>query len=155
MNTAVFRGKRVILVASEISILKKEGTFLRKTAVKTKPKTKTKLPALREVIVDAILGKKGEDVVSLDLRKIGDAVADTFIICHATARVQVKAIADNVMEKTKTVLKETPWHAEGFENQEWVLIDYVDTVVHVFLKERREFYQLEELWQDAERTEYV
>lgn len=125
-----------------------------KTA-KFKPKGKPKLLKLREVIVDAILDKKGEEVVSLDLRKIGDAVADVFVICHATSRVQVKAIADHVAEKVKIVLKENPWHSEGFENQEWVLIDYVDTVVHIFLKERREFYQLEDLWQDAERTEHA
>lgn len=126
---------------------------MKKAIARAKPKKK--LPTLREVIVDAILDKKGEEVVSLDLQKTGDAVADTFIICHATSRVQVKAIADHVMEKTKTALNEAPWRAEGFTNQEWVLLDYVDTVVHVFLKERREFYQLEELWQDAERTEYA
>jgi ribosome-associated protein len=121
---------------------------------KPKPKSKTKLSKLTEVIVDAILDKKGEEVVSLDLRKIGDAVTDVFIVCHATSRVQVKAIADHVAEKVKAVLKENPWHAEGFENYEWVIMDYVDTVVHIFLKERREFYQLEDLWQDAERTEH-
>lgn len=125
--------------------------------IKAKPRgktSKTKLLKLREVIVDAILDKKGEQVVSLDLRKIGDAVTDIFVICHATSKVQVKAIADHVAEKVKTVLKENPWHAEGFENYDWVIIDYVDTVVHIFLKERREFYQLEDLWQDAVRTEY-
>jgi ribosome-associated protein len=121
---------------------------------KRKPKSKTKLSKLTEVIVDAILDKKGEEVVSLDLRKIGDAVTDVFIVCHATSRVQVKAIADHVAEKVKTALKENPWHTEGFENYEWVIMDYVDTVVHIFLKERREFYQLEDLWQDAERIEH-
>jgi len=127
---------------------------LRTTTVKAKPKSKTKLPALSKVIVDAILDKKGEEVVSLDLRKIGDAVTDVFIVCHATSRVQVKAIADHVEGKVKAVLKENPVRSEGFENCEWVLIDYFDAVVHIFLKERREFYQLEDLWQDAERTEH-
>lgn len=122
--------------------------------IKARPKVKAKLSKLKEVIVEAILDKKGEEVVSLDLRKIGDAVADVFIICHATSKVQVKAIADHVAEKVKADLKENPWHAEGFENYEWILIDYVDTVVHIFLKERRDFYQLEELWQDAERTDH-
>ena len=124
------------------------------TSIKAKPKGRTKLLKLKEVIVDAILDKKGEEVVSLDMRKLGDAVADFFIICHATSKVQVKAIADHVYEKTAAILDEKPWQSEGFENYEWVLLDYVDVVLHVFLKERREFYQLEELWQDAGRIEY-
>ncbi len=127
---------------------------MRTKAIKAKPKGKTKLSKLPEVIVDAILDKKGEEVVSLDMRKIGDAVTDFFIVCHATSRVQVKAIADNVVGKVKSVLKENPVHSEGFENSEWILIDYFDAVVHIFLKEKREFYQLEDLWQDAERTEH-
>ena len=122
--------------------------------LKARAKGKSKLAELEEVIVDAILDKKGEETVSLDLRKIGDAVADIFIICHATSRVQVKAIADNVDRKVKEILGENPWHSEGFENFEWVILDYVNVVVHVFLRERREFYRLEELWQDAERTDY-
>lgn len=125
-----------------------------KTRSKAKPKPKSKLSKLQEVIVDAVLDKKGEEVISLDLRKIEDAVTDYFIICHASSKVQVKAIADHVAEKVKAELKENPWHSEGFENYEWVLIDYVNVVAHIFLKERREFYQLEELWQDAERTEH-
>ncbi len=117
-------------------------------------KGKTKLSKLKDVVVEAILDKKGESVVSLDLRKIGDAVTDMFVICHATSKVQVKAIADNVALRVKEVLKESPYHSEGQGNYEWVLIDYVNIVVHVFLKERREFYQLEELWHDAERIDY-
>lgn len=127
---------------------------MRTKAIKAKSKGKTKLSKLPEVIIDAILDKKGEEVVSLDLRKIGDAVTDFFIICHATSRVQVKAIADHVEGKVKAVLKENPVHSEGFENSEWILIDYFDAVVHIFLKEKREFYQLEDLWQDAEQTEH-
>lgn len=122
--------------------------------LKAPAKGKTKLAKLEDVIVEAILDKKGEEVVSLDLRQIEDAVVDFFIICHATSRTQVKAIADNVERKVNQVKGENPWHSEGYENLEWVLLDYVNVVVHVFLKERREFYQLEELWQDAERTDY-
>ena len=127
---------------------------MRKKTLKARAKGKDKLAELREVIVDAILDKKGEEVVSLDLRKTGDAVADIFIICHATSRVQVKAIADNIDRKIKINPGENPWHSEGFENFEWVILDYIDIVVHIFMKEKREFYQLEELWQDAERTDY-
>ena len=122
--------------------------------LKARAKGKNKLAKLEGVIIEAILDKKGEDVVSLDLRKIGDAVADIFIICHATSRTQIKAIADNIDRKVKEIIGENPWHSEGFENFEWVILDYVNIVAHVFLKERREFYQLEELWQDAERTDY-
>jgi len=122
--------------------------------LKARVRGKNKLAELEETVVDAILDKKGEKVVSLDLRKIGDAVADIFIICHATSRTQVKAIADNIDRKVKENLGENPWHSEGFVNFEWVLLDYIDVVVHIFVKERREFYQLEELWQDAERTDH-
>ena len=122
--------------------------------VKARVKGKSNLAKLERVIIEAILDKKGEDVVSLDLRKLGDAVADIFIICHATSRPQVKAIADNIDRKVKEIVGEDPWHSEGFENYEWVLLDFVNIVTHVFLKERRDFYQLEELWQDAERTDY-
>ena len=122
--------------------------------LKAQIKGTKKIAELEKTVIDAILDKKAEKVVSLDLRKIGDAVADIFIICHATSRTQVKAIADNIDRKVKENLGENPWHREGFENFEWVLLDYVDVVAHIFLKEKREFYQLEELWQDAERTDY-
>ncbi len=125
--------------------------------LKAKPKAKKtpKLSLLRDVIVEAVLDKKAEETVSLDLRKTDDAVADFFIICHATSRVQVKAIAENVIEKTRLALNEKPLHSEGFGNSEWVVLDYFDVVVHIFLKEKREFYQLEDLWHDAKRTEHV
>jgi len=122
--------------------------------LKAPAKGKNKLAKLEDVIIDAILDKKGEEVVSLDLRKIGDAAADVFVICHATSRTQVKAIADNVNRKVEEKVGENPWHSEGFVNFEWVLLDYVNVVVHVFLKDKREFYKLEELWQDAERTDH-
>jgi ribosome-associated protein len=122
--------------------------------LKAPAKGKNKLAKLEDVIIDAILDKKGEEVISLDLRKVGDAVADVFIICHATSRTQVKAIADNIDRKVKALTGEIPWHSEGFGNLEWVLLDYVNVVAHVFMKDKREFYRLEELWQDAERTDY-
>ena len=115
---------------------------------------KEKSTALLDVIVNAISDKKGEQIISLDLRKTGDAVADFFIICHGTSKVQVMAIADHITEKTKEILGERPWHQEGFENYEWVLLDYIDIVVHVFIQEKREFYQLEDLWNDALTTEH-
>jgi ribosome-associated protein len=109
---------------------------------------------LNDLILQAIQDKKGEQIVSLDLRNIKDAVADYFIICEASSTVQVKAIADHVMEHTQKTIGEKPWHNEGMNNMEWVLIDYVNVVVHVFLKEVRRFYQLEELWSDATILEF-
>lgn len=109
---------------------------------------------LKDLIIESILDKKGEAIVSLDLRKINDAVCDYFVICEATTTTQVKAIAEHVVENVREKGDERPWHKEGFQNLDWILLDYVDVVVHVFRSEIREFYQLEELWADAERTEH-
>ena len=112
------------------------------------------LEALRNQIADAALDKKAENVTSLDLRKITDSVTDFFVVCDAKTGVQVKAIADNIIDKVKKETGEMPWHTEGFNNLEWVLIDYVDIVVHVFKTDLRDYYQLEELWDDAERKDF-
>lgn len=110
--------------------------------------------SLSEVIVEGIEDKQGEDIVSLDLRNIRDAAADWFIICHGDSTTQVKAIADHVDGKVKVTTGETPWHREGMKNLEWVLLDYVDVVVHVFLREKREHYDLEDLWSDGVATRH-
>ncbi|MBX2925811.1 MAG: ribosome silencing factor, partial [Chitinophagaceae bacterium] len=98
--------------------------------------------------------KKGENIVSLDLRKIQEAVADFFIICEASTHVQVKAIADAVEEEVKNHTGELPYRHEGHQAMQWVLIDYVNIVVHIFQPETRKFYKLEEMWNDAERAEH-
>lgn len=109
----------------------------------------TRSSKILKVITKAILDKKGEHVVSLDLRKIPEAVADFFIICEASSTTQVKAIADNVEVEVKNECGETPFHHEGHNALQWVLVDYVNVVVHVFQSETRKFYQLEEMWSDA------
>ncbi|MGX5818385.1 ribosome silencing factor [Chitinophaga lutea] len=106
-------------------------------------------------IIKAIQDKKGENIVSLDLRKIPEAVADFFIICEANSSTQVKAIADFVEEEVKLRTEETPYKHEGFTAQQWILVDYVNIVVHVFIPETRKFYSLEEMWSDAERMEHL
>lgn len=106
-------------------------------------------------IIKAIQEKKGENVVSLDLRKIPEAVADFFIICEANSNNQVKAIADFVEEEVKKNTDETPYKHEGFTAQQWILVDYVNIVVHIFIPETRKFYNLEEMWSDAERVEHL
>ena len=111
-------------------------------------------PELNDIIIESIQDKKGVSIVSLDLRQINDAITDFFIICEADSTTQVKAIADHIAFNVKDKTGERPWHTEGYENLEWVLVDYVNVVVHVFHKTKREFYQLEELWSDAIVTNY-
>ncbi|MEN9570682.1 MAG: ribosome silencing factor [Bacteroidota bacterium] len=105
-------------------------------------------------IIHAIQQKKGERVVSLDLRKIPEAVADFFIICEASTGVQVKAIADFIESEVKDKCTELPYKHEGRQSMQWVLIDYVNIVVHIMLPEPRKFYQLEEMWSDASIMEH-
>ena len=102
-----------------------------------------------KAILKAIQDKKGENIVSLDLRKIPEASADFFVICEATSQQQVRAIADSVEDEVKQQVGEHPYHHEGKTNLQWVLIDYVNIVVHVMLPENRKFYKLEEMWSDA------
>jgi ribosome-associated protein len=126
----------------------------KKTAAKKTVRRKPAAPKLKDIIVESIRDKKGERIVTLDLSDINDAISDCFIICQADSTVQVKAIAEHVMHQTGKLLDENPWHKEGFQRMEWVLLDYVDCVVHIFLPQAREFYQLEELWHDAKRKEH-
>ena len=108
---------------------------------------------LKDLVIDAILEKKGQDVLSLDLREIHDTVADYFIIAHGDSNTQVNAIFQSVLETTKKA-GQLPYHSEGQKNGEWVIVDFVDVVAHIFYRERRDFYQLEELWSDAKVTKH-
>lgn len=110
--------------------------------------------ALKDVIVELIQDKKGKSINSLDLRKIPEAIADYFVVCHGDSTTQVKAIIDNIYKEIKEESGETPHHIEGLQQAEWAIIDYTDVVVHVFLKDIRAHYQLEDLWSDAVFTEY-
>jgi ribosome-associated protein len=107
-----------------------------------------------KAIINAIQEKKGENIISLDLRKIPEAVADFFVICEVNNTTQLKAIADNVDEEVKSKCQERPYHHEGRQGLQWVLIDYVNIVVHVMMAEQRKFYQLEEMWSDAPMMEH-
>ena len=114
----------------------------------------TKNSRILKSIIKAIQDKKGENIVSLDLRKIHEAVADFFVICQATSTTQVRAIADAVEAEVKEDLGENPYRHEGQQAAQWILIDYVNVVVHVMQPETRKFYRLEEMWSDAPMTEY-
>jgi ribosome-associated protein len=104
---------------------------------------------LCDAIVKGIEELKGEGITVLDLRDVPSAVSDFFVICHANSDTQVKSIANSVTKETRNNISERPWHVEGLDNCEWVLLDYSNVVVHIFMKEKREFYSLEDLWADA------
>ena len=108
-----------------------------------------------KTIIHAIQEKKGERIVSLDLRKIPEAVADFFIICQASNTTQLRAIADFTETDVKEKCLEAAYKHEGRQGQQWILIDYVNVVVHVMLPEPRKFYQLEEMWSDAPLMEHL
>ena len=105
---------------------------------------------LSQVVAQGMLEKKAVDVIILDLRKVKSAVTDFFVICSGNSDTQVDAITDSVEQEVYKRLGQDPWHKEGKENREWILLDYVDVVVHVFKKDRRQFFALEDLWGDAE-----
>jgi len=104
---------------------------------------------LSQLIVRGMQEKKAVDIVVMDLRQVKNAVTDFFVICSGNSDVQVDAIADSVEEEVIKVADTRPWQREGKMHKEWILLDYVDVVVHVFKKERRAFYDLELLWGDA------
>jgi ribosome-associated protein len=110
--------------------------------------------ALCNIVVAGMEEKKAHDIVVMDLSELESASTDFFVICHGQSDTQVEAIAHSVEEEVKKVVKETPWHKEGYENNEWVLLDYVNVVVHVFVEEQRTFFGLEDLWGDAKITRY-
>lgn len=115
----------------------------------------TRSSKIIKTIITAIQEKKGQHIVSLDLRKINEAVADFFIVCEAGSQPQIRAIAENVETKVKEKCGENPYHHEGYQNLQWVLIDYVNVVVHIMLPETRKFYRLEEMWSDAAAEEHI
>ena len=103
----------------------------------------------KEYVVNGMLEKKALDIVVLDLKKVTNAVADYFVICTGNSDSQIDAITDSVEEEVFKASGLHPWRKEGKEGREWMLIDFVDVVVHIFRKEKREFYALEKLWGDA------
>lgn len=139
----------------------KEASAKSKTATVSKP-----APARRPVkdtndgleiartLAQGMAEKKAEDITILDMRKVAGASADFFVISHAASDKQVEAIANSAEEELLKDTGERPWHREGYENLEWVLLDYINVVAHVFQQEKREFYGVEELWGDAIRVPF-
>ena len=108
---------------------------------------------LISLIVQAIEDIKGQNISLLDLRNIENTVCDYFIICNGNSNTQVNAIVSTIQKNVSKNIREKPYHIEGVENAEWVLMDYVNVVVHVFQKHKREYYDIENLWGDAKITE--
>ncbi|MGB4398230.1 MAG: ribosome silencing factor [Daejeonella sp.] len=110
--------------------------------------------SISELVIYGIQEKKGNDIVRLDLRNIHSSVADYFVVCHAESSTQVKAIAQSVEEEVFKALKLDPWRKEGMQNADWIILDYIDVVVHIFKTDKREFYGIEDLWGDAEMQSF-
>lgn len=109
---------------------------------------------LAELVVKGMQEKKAADIVVMNLKSLKNAVSDYFIIASANSDTQLDAIASAIEEEVFKATKQNPWQSEGRTNKEWILLDYVDVVAHIFLKDKREFYALEELWGDA-RIQHV
>lgn len=108
---------------------------------------------LCDVIIEGMKDNKAEDIVVLDLRDIENSITDFFIIASGNSSTQIDAIADKIIRSTRKELQERPWHQEGKTNSQWVLLDYVNVVAHIFSKEARAFYELEDLWADAKKRQ--
>lgn len=109
---------------------------------------------ISQLVVHGMQEKKGSDIVRLDLRNINSSVSDYFVICHAETSTQMRALADSVEAEVFKGVKQHPWRVEGYANGEWILIDYVDVVVHVFKTDKRQYYGIEDLWGDAKFENY-
>ncbi|NTW31524.1 MAG: ribosome silencing factor [Bacteroidetes bacterium] len=105
---------------------------------------------LTEIIIKGIQKEKGKNIVSLNLKKIHNSVTDYFIICHGNSNIQVQSIAESIEAEVNKAVSLKPWHREGIQNAEWILLDYVDVVVHIFQENTRNFYNIEKVWADAE-----
>ena len=108
---------------------------------------------LCDASVEGMQENKAQDIVVLDLREISNAVCDFFVICSGESSTQVDGISNSISRFTRKELQEKPWHIEGKTNSEWILLDYINVVAHVFYKDARPFYDLEDLWSDAKRTD--
>jgi ribosome-associated protein len=108
---------------------------------------------LSKCIVEGMQENKAKNIVVLDLRGLESRVCDFFVICSGESSTQVDGITNAITRYTRKTIKEKPWHIEGQRNSEWVLLDYIDVVAHVFYKDARSFYEIEELWADAVRTD--
>lgn len=160
-KTVSKKAKADVQLDKEIKKLSKDKPAAKKTATKTKgirperndkPSTPDEAMMLALCVAQGMFEKKAEDIRILDMRNVRGASSDFFVLSHAESDKQVEAIANSAEEEAYKILQQKPWHREGFENLEWVLLDYIDVVAHVFQREKREFYAVEELWGDAKEV---
>lgn len=143
---------------SEKEVLAKQANLIANSEKKKKNKrpkkvsTPSQTSSLLDAIVDGMREKKAKNITMVNLANVENSICDYFVICDADSKTHVEAIADSVEEIVKKKTGEKPFHAEGYENAEWILIDYINIVAHVFQKEIRDYYKLEALWADAEFT---
>lgn len=123
-----------------------------RVALRTSPDT---IEVLNDLVIDSIQDIKGKNIVKLDLRKLDDSPTDYFIICEGDSNTQVKAISDRIYKRLKDEAGQIASHVEGTQTARWICMDYFNTVVHIFYRETRSFYELEALWSDAVATEYT
>jgi ribosome-associated protein len=110
---------------------------------------------LLENIIEAIRSKKGESITYLDLTHLNTTISRSFLIAHAGSTVQAKAIGEAIEDQVKNKSRRKPYHREGYDNSQWILLDYGDIIAHIFQKPFRDFYNLEELWADGHRTDFA
>jgi len=110
---------------------------------------------LLEIIIEAIRSKKGEAITFLDLTHLNTTISRSFLIAHAGSTVQAKSIAEAIEEQVKDKARRKPYHREGYDNSQWILLDHGDVIAHIFQKPFRDFYNLEELWADGHRTDFA
>ncbi len=147
--TIIFNAGNKLKITADLDNLNALNTRKKSSVVRI-----TRNSKIFKTIIHAIQEKKGEHIVSLDLRKIPEAVADFFIICEAGNTTQLRAIADFIETDVKEKCLESAYKHEGRQGQQWILIDYVNVVVHVMMPDPRKFYRLEEMWSDAPVTEH-
>ncbi len=118
------------------------------------PSTLSSTQEITDLIIDSIQDIKGKNIVKMDMRKIDESPADFFIVCEGESTTQVSAIAGNIEKRMKETYGMRPTHVEGKGESKWVLVDFFDVIIHVFYPETRQFYDIEDLWKDADTTEY-
>lgn len=124
-----------------------------KAAAKTKPEFRSAADNLADSVIKGLQEKRGKDIVMLDLRNLNSSVADIFIVCHGDSSTHVDGLARSVEEVLEKQFGETPAHVEGKQNAQWILLDYISVVVHIFQPDQRAYYGIERLWADADIRE--
>lgn len=113
---------------------------------------RTSSDLLANVISEVMLSKKANDVTIMNLQKIDNTICEYFVVCHGNSFSQIQTLRDTIIDEVRKAINEKPWHIEGSGSSEWLLIDYQNVIVHIFLEQARQYYRIEDLWADAEFT---